>query len=106
MKEFREYQNQVQRTRNLDDTELSNYALGLVCESGECGDIIKKHLFQGHELNIDEIKKELGDTLWYMANLCNVIGINLEDVAKENVEKLLKRYPNGFSKSDSVNRIA
>lgn len=98
------YQNQVERTRNFNETELPNYALGLVCEAGEFGDMVKKHLYQGHTLDLDKCKEELGDVLWYLANICNVLNIDLAEVAKGNVEKLKKRYPNGFSKSDSINR--
>lgn len=100
-----EYQKKVERTRNFNDTELVNYSLGLVCEAGEFGDIIKKHLFQGHKLDREKVISELGDVMWYLNNICNVLDINIEDVANKNIEKLLKRYPNGFSKEGSMNRI-
>lgn len=100
-----EYQKQVERTRNFNDTELANYVLGLVCEAGEAGDIVKKHLYQGHELDKDKVVDELGDVMWYLNNICNVIGVKVEDVANKNIEKLLRRYPNGFKEESSVNRI-
>ena len=104
--DFKEYQNKAGRTRNKKGyiSETSNYALGMVCEAGEVGDIIKKHIFHEHTLDSDAIKKEIGDTLWYMANLCNVLEIDFNEVAELNMEKLLKRYPDGFSKEDSINR--
>lgn len=102
--DFKKYQMNSGRSRNRNVNELANYALGMVCEAGEVGDILKKHVFHGHELDIDEIKKELGDTLWYMSNICNVLEIELDEVAKMNIEKLLKRYPKGFSNDDSINR--
>lgn len=102
---FEDHQKLVQRTRNNNETELPNYALGLVCEAGEFGDMVKKHLYQGHKLDIDKCAEELGDVLWYLANICNVLDIDLAEVAKGNVEKLKKRYPEGFSKNDSVKRV-
>ena len=101
---FESYQNKIERTRNFRDTELVNYTLGLVCESGEFGDIIKKHLYHGQDLDIEKIKLELGDIMWYIGNVCNVLNIELSEVAGKNIEKLEKRYPNGFSNEDSVNR--
>jgi NTP pyrophosphatase (non-canonical NTP hydrolase) len=76
----------------------------MVCEAGEVGDILKKHIYHGHELDMDELKKEIGDVMWYMANLCNVLEIELDEIAIMNIEKLKKRYPNGFKVEDSVNR--
>ena len=102
---FKDHQELVQRTRNNNETELPNYTLGLVCEAGEFGDMIKKHLYQGHALDLNKCAEELGDVLWYLANICNVLNIDLAEVAKGNVEKLKKRYPEGFSKNDSVKRV-
>lgn len=101
---FKDYQDKIQRTRNFKDTELVNYTLGLVCEAGEFGDIIKKHLYHGHDLDLEKVKSELGDIMWYIGNVCNVLDINLEEVADKNIEKLEKRYPNGFLEEDSINR--
>lgn len=102
---FNEYQEKIERTRNFKDTELVNYTLGLVCEAGEFGDIVKKHLYHGHELDIAKLKSELGDIMWYIGNVCNVLDIKLEDVADTNIKKLEKRYPNGFLEADSINRM-
>lgn len=104
MDKFKRYQEKIERTRSFKDTELANYTLGLVCEAGELGDIIKKHLYHGHDIDKDKIVSELGDIMWYMGNVCNVLGIELEEVAQKNIEKLEKRYPNGFSNQDSINR--
>ena len=104
--DFKEYQSKAGRTRNKKGyiTETANYALGMVCEAGEVGDIIKKHIFHGHTLDVENVEKEIGDVLWYMANLCNVLELDLEEIAKGNIKKLEKRYPNGFSQEDSLNR--
>lgn len=103
--EIKEYQKEVSRTRNFKDSELANYTLGLVCEAGEFGDLIKKHLYHEHELNEDKILSELGDVFWYLANICNVLGLELEEVAKLNIMKLRKRYPDGFKVEDSIRRV-
>ena len=50
------------------------------------------------------MKKELGDIMWYMAQACLALGITLDDVIKTNIEKLEKRYPNGFEKIRSENK--
>lgn len=101
-----EYQKAALRTANTDDEDklLLNGALGLNGESGEVADIVKKHLFQGHDLDKDHIAKELGDVCWYIAITAEAIGYDLETIMKMNVEKLQKRYPNGFEVDRSLNR--
>ncbi len=69
-----------------------NGVLGLAGESGECADLVKKHLFQGHDLNSDDLIKELGDVLWYIAETASGLGVSLEEVAQRNLDKLHKRY--------------
>ena len=84
---------------------LTNGVLGLAGESGECCDIIKKHKYQGHELNKDDLIEELGDVLWYVAETCSGLNITLEEVAIRNLDKLHKRYHGSkFSEKDSINR--
>lgn len=103
-----EYQELALRTHNEDAGQvqsLTNYALGLNGEAGEVADHIKKGIFHGHEMNRHELAKELGDVLWYVANLSNLIGMSLDQIATMNVTKLMKRYPNGFEKEKSVNRV-
>lgn len=85
--------------------ELINGALGLTGEAGEVSDIIKKHVFHGHDLDKDEIIKELGDVCWYVALLSHAIGVPLEDILQTNVDKLKRRYPEGFSETNSINRV-
>lgn len=103
-----DYQRAALRTVNkgkLSDTELlTNGVLGLSGESGECADIVKKHLFQGHELDTDKLANELGDVAWYLAVTAEAIGLDSETVLQMNVEKLYKRYPDGFSAERSIHR--
>lgn len=102
-----EYQELAMMTLNpeLDKKDvLINGVMGLCGESGEVIDIVKKHLAQGHELDKEKIIKELGDVAWYMAEIATVLDVELEDVLVQNIEKLKKRYPEGFSTEKSVHR--
>lgn len=67
-------------------------------------DLLKKHVFHGYELDRDKLAKELGDVMWYVATIVTTANLSLEDIAEKNIEKLRKRYPNGFKTEDSVNR--
>lgn len=102
---FWEYQRRSKRTTpSMERQMYLNAALGIAGEAGEVADIIKKHFFQGHELDKNKIVEELGDVMFYIAFMCNLLGVEMEDVAIENVKKLLKRYPDGFDPDRSVNR--
>ncbi|NJN15304.1 MAG: nucleoside triphosphate pyrophosphohydrolase family protein [Oscillochloris sp.] len=83
---------------------LLNAALGLSGESGEFADAIKKTEFHGHQLNLPELRKELGDILWYVALACDALDLEMAEVMAENIEKLRRRYPEGFSHERSINR--
>lgn len=101
------YQEETKRTLNKDLSQrelLSNMGLRIAGEGGEIADIIKKHLFQGHELDKEHLFEEIGDQLWYISNLCNLCGFRIEDVMEYNVEKLRERFPEGFSEERSINR--
>ena len=82
----------------------SNMCMGLAGETGETVDIFKKHIYQGKDLDINDVIEEIGDILWYIANLCNVNKITMKECMESNVEKLRKRYPNGFSIKDALER--
>ncbi len=79
-------------------------ALGLAGEAGEVAEIIKKSIFHLHPVNLDELKKEIGDVLWYAAALCTKYEIDLGEVMLRNIDKLEKRYPDGFNSNDSMHR--
>lgn len=101
-----EYMRDAMRTKgdfNLRD-QLSDGGLGISGEAGEVSDPIKKHLFHGHPLEIIKLLKELGDVLWYIAEIADAAGFTLEDVARWNIKKLEERYPDGFSEEASINR--
>ena len=107
---FNDYQKEAKKTAMYPD-QGNNFiypTLGLNGEAGEVAEKIKKALRNGQtELTndqIQEIKKELGDVLWYLAQLSTELGLDLEDVAKTNVEKLASRKERNVLHLDGDNR--
>lgn len=106
---FDEYQAQTRRTMNmhLDDDpamKLATMAMGLAGEAGEVVDLLKKHLGHGHPLELDKLERELGDVLWYVSAIATLTGTRMDTAAASNLEKLRKRYPDGFTSEASINR--
>ena len=102
-----EYQKLALTTLNpqLDKKDvLINGVMGLCGESGEAIDIVKKWLAQGHELDREKLAKELGDIAWYLAETAAALDMDLEDIFAANIEKLKKRYPQGFDSQRSICR--
>lgn len=107
---FEEYEFNAMQTGNrkaTDELTMAVGALGLTGEAGEAADLVKKHLEQGHPLDLEKLEKEVGDVLWYCAYLARyVIGKPLSQVADTNIIKLRKRYPEGrFDLDRSKNRV-
>ena len=102
-----EYQKLAMITLNpaLDKKDLLiNGVMGLCGESGEAIDIVKKWLAQGHELDREKLAKELGDIAWYLAETATALGLDLDDIFAANIEKLKRRYPEGFDAERSIHR--
>ena len=101
-----DYQKAAERTAgNLTSYQkIQNGCYGMNGEAGECIDILKKHEFQGHNLDTDALVKELGDVAWYLALACTAMGITMSDVLERNIDKLRKRYPEGFDANKSIHR--
>lgn len=104
--EINEYQKAALRTANseMSDDLILNGILGLCGETGEVSDHIKKYMFQGHELDQDKLVNEIGDVCWYIAILASGLNVDLETVMKKNIEKLQRRYPDGFDTERSLHR--
>ncbi len=83
---------------------LVGNALGLAGEAGEVADSVKKMVFHQHGIDRDELVKELGDVLWYVAALCTKLDVSMSEVMERNIAKLMKRYPNGYTSADSQAR--
>ena len=103
---FNEYQRLARRTQNenLNQEQREDHALhGMAAELGEIHSIYQKEL-QGHEFSTAHVMSELGDMLWFMAELADVLGLTLEHIAAHNVDKLRARYPDGFDADRSMHR--
>ncbi len=89
---------------------LLTASVGISAESGEFMEIVKKMIFQGkpcNEDNLEHLKIELGDIMWYVAQACMALEVDMEDVLNTNIKKLEKRYPDGhFAEFYSENRKA
>lgn len=106
--QLNEYQKEVMRTADTAYLtrfdRLTNGALGLCGEAGEVADIIKKALFQGHEIDEEHIAEELGDCAWYIVYTADAIGMTLDEILEKNKVKLRNRYPCGFDADRSIHR--
>ena len=106
--EIKEFQLKSTRTLNQalpKDMNIVNMCLGAYGEFSEVSELIKKHVFQGHELNREKVIEELGDTMFYLVNLATELDIDMTEVLQNNVDKLLVRYPEGFTAKASVERV-
>ena len=103
-----EYQRLAMTTLNPELSKkevLINSVMGLCGESGEAIDIVKKWRAQGHELDKEHLAKELGDIAWYLAEAATALDMQLEDILQANIDKLKKRYPEGFDSKRSEVRL-
>jgi NTP pyrophosphatase (non-canonical NTP hydrolase) len=97
--DLKEYQKLCKKTAKKyprREKEIMTWGLGIAGEAGDVAGCIKKTCSQGHN-QISGIRENLGDTMWYVAMICNFYGWSLDDILGENVAKLSKRYPKGFT---------
>ena len=102
-----EYQKLAMTTLNPELSKrdvLLNSVMGLCGESGEAIDLVKKHMMHGHDFDREKFAKELGDIAWYLAEAATAIGMDLEEIFRMNIDKLKKRYPEGFDPQKSIHR--
>ena len=108
---FDEYQKKSRETAAYPEIGGKGFVypvMGLAGEAGEVAEKVKK-IFRDDGGRITEerkemIKKELGDTLWYLAQICTEFGMSLDEVALNNLEKLLSRKERGKITGDGDNR--
>lgn len=101
--DLKEYQKLCQRTAKKFDNkekEILTWGLGIAGEAGDVAGCIKKTFSHDNDQK-EGIKENLGDTLWYVAMICNFFDWNLEEILEENIRKLKKRYPEGFTERDA-----
>ncbi|NIV14495.1 MAG: nucleotide pyrophosphohydrolase [Aliifodinibius sp.] len=102
-----EYQQLAERTSGAGKSGERRQiiaALGLAGEAGEFANMIKKLTAHGHEITKEDLADELGDVLWYLSEAATASGLSLSQIALMNIDKLKKRYPDGFSEERSRNR--
>jgi len=100
---LKEYQKLCKRTAkdfNDKDKEIMNWGLGIAGEAGDVAGCIKKVVVHKNDQK-DGIKENIGDTMWYIAMICNYFEWDLESILEENINKLKQRYPNGFIEKDA-----
>jgi NTP pyrophosphatase (non-canonical NTP hydrolase) len=108
-----EYQKLASRTLidrpgfQIPDNEIMAVwdVVGLTGEAGEVADLIKKGVFHQHGIDIEKLKKEIGDTLWYVSALCTTLDLDMSEIMQQNIDKLKLRYPNGYNSEDSKKRV-
>lgn len=107
-----EYQKLANRTLiDNPDFEISDKqvmiswaTIGLIGEAGEVAELIKKGIYHQRGINRENVKKELGDVLWYVAALCKEFDFTMEEVMQGNVDKLLERFPDGYTPENTSPR--
>lgn len=101
------YQKLAMRTCSIPfdrKRDMLNHAVfGLASEAGEVSGILQKE-YQGHKFDKEHFKKELGDCLWMVAEACTALDISMDDVMQMNIDKLKKRFPEGFEVDKSLHR--
>lgn len=103
----------VERSKLTGDTDphtdqmsfiLLHMVLGMVTESGEVADLLKKHMAYSRPLDTTKLKDELGDLFFYLCGALIDIGSSLDEIIAMNMAKLRKRYPNGYTHTNANNR--
>ena len=112
---FNDYANEALRTLkpiptdeylslNADTVNILHGCLGAAGEVGELCDQLKRHLFYGKDLDIVNLKEEVGDVLWYLATIARGGRFTLQEAAEANIRKLEIRYPKGFTEGRAGSR--
>lgn len=78
------------------EKEILTWGLGIAGEAGDVASCIKKIFAHDNDQKAG-IRENIGDTLWYAAMICNFFGWDMQQILDENMEKLRKRFPNGFT---------
>ena len=93
LEEYQKFASQGILPATLEREPVIGFALGLAGEAGEVADDIKKKYFHGRNVDPEHTIEELGDVMWYVANLATQYNISLNEILERNVSKLTERYP-------------
>lgn len=88
----------------VDMDLLLHSLMGCTTEVGEAMDMDKKHLMYGKAFDPVNILEECGDLAWYLANMLRACGFTFQECLERNIEKLKRRFPEGFSEEKALNR--
>ncbi len=88
----------------LANAPMLHGTIGVMTEAGELLDCVKKHLYYGKPLDDTNAKEEIGDILWYLAQICNAKSWSMEEIMQANIDKLRARYPEKFTEDNAINR--
>lgn len=84
-------------TAATTNVRLNHGVIGLMGEVGELAGALEKHVHYGQPFDAANFEEEIGDCLWYIALLCNTIGVDMGLVMEQNIAKLKVRYPEKYS---------
>jgi len=103
-----EYQERAIKEAFYEKDDVVYNALGITGEAGEIADHVKKMLRDDKGVLTDDrkeaLKKELGDVLWYIANMARRLGLTLDEVAEANIQKIVDRKSRGVQHGSGDNR--
>ena len=103
----KEYQELAMRTAAIPEEDSNNRlrhgVFGLCSEAGEVAAIMQK-VYQGKPFDVEHMKKEVSDVLWFVAQICNALGTDIDEIFSLNIEKLKARFPEGFEVERDQNR--
>lgn len=104
--DFNTYKEKVKRTMSQLGTRDNqiHMAMGISTEASEILDVYKKNLAYGKPLDVVNIGEEIGDLMWYTANLVNILGLDMESILDVNIKKLVSRYPDKFDRDKAIHR--
>jgi len=105
--ELNDYQKLAMKTKKAlgESFDLVHSVYGLCGEVGEYADAVKKHQIYGRGFDIDNAAEEIGDVMWFCALASECLGIDLNEIARRNIEKLSKRYPERYSDELAEKRL-
>lgn len=106
---IKDYQENSKRTNaildsNYQDMTAIHMVMGMTTEVGEITDVYKKNLAYGKPVDLVNVREEIGDLMWYISQLCNYYGWDLEEILQTNIDKLRSRFPNKFNGNDAIKR--
>ncbi len=99
-----DYDKIITRFNNRNIVQLMHAAMGIMTESGELMDQLKRHTMYGKDLDIVNLKEELGDLFWYIALMAKTLDVSFDELQEKNIAKLKARFGEKFTEDEALNR--